>query len=401
MRRRFIALGLLACSLAAPKLRADRFELKDGGEVAGDVLERNETGDYHVRTSDGAEISLTRQSIQRIVQQNGDSAEYEKRSRSMQDTPDAHRELAEWCRSKKMLADADHHLARAAELDPNDEASRRSLGFQRVGNRWLTADQLMTERGMVFFDGKYRTKQDVALRERNKGQDTVNVDWFLTLRKWRGFLDNRREDRVREGEAQIMAISDPQAAPAIIRVMKDEPEDQVFEMLLRVLAQLDHPAALQQLVAYTLDPETDPEIRAQCRDYLTRWPRPVPIVPYVDALKSQDNAVVNLAGVALGHLNDPAALSPLIDALVTTHKEIVGGSGGPEGGQKFNVGPGGGLSMGGDAPKVVKRDYNNERVLQALLKLSGNQKFEYDEPAWRAWYVDMQMRQHVNARRDQ
>ena len=37
----------------------------------------------------------------------------------------------------------------------------------------------------------------------------------------------------------------------------------IFEFFLRVLAQLDHPAALQQLVAYTLDPEVNPEIRAQ------------------------------------------------------------------------------------------------------------------------------------------
>jgi hypothetical protein len=40
-------------------------------------------------------------------------------------------------------------------------------------------------------------------------------------------------------------------------------------------------------------------------------------------------------------------------------------------------------------------------VLQALVKLSGNQNFEYDKPAWRAWFVDMQMRQRVNARRDE
>ena len=49
----------------------------------------------------------------------------------------------------------------------------------------------------------------------------------------------------------------------------------------------------------------------------------MPIVPYVNALKSKDNEVVNLAGLALGQLNDPAAISPLIDALVTTHKYII------------------------------------------------------------------------------
>jgi hypothetical protein len=406
MRLSILAVGILV-AIWAPAVRADLFELKDGGEVVGNVVERSEAGDYVVRTSEGAEISLDRNSIQRIVQDDDAMAEYRRKSRTAPDTVEAHRELAEWCRARKMLDEADHHLARVAELDPDDEDARRSLGLLQVGDRWLTSDEVMTERGMIFFDGKYRTKQDAALRDRDKKQSSVNVDWLQQLRRWRGFLDNRRPERVAEGQAHILAINDPQAAPALIRVMEEEPEDAIFELLLRVLAQLDHPAALQQLVAYTLDPEINPEFRAQARDYLLRWPRPVPIVPYVNALKSKDNLVVNLAGLTLGQLNDPAAISPLIDALVTTHTRVLNpGNGG--GGDQITagfgtpgVGGGGGLSMGGNAPKTVKEDYNNERVHQALMKLSGKQNFEYDEAAWRAWYVDMQMRQTVNARRDQ
>jgi hypothetical protein len=400
MRLSIIASGL-SIALFSQSVRADLFELKEGGEVVGNVVDRSESGDYVVRTSEGAEISLDRRSIQRIVQQNEATAEYLRKSRSAPDTIDAHRELAEWCRARKLLAEADHHLTRVADLDPNDEQARRSLGYRKVGNRWLTSDELMTERGMIFFDGKYRTRQDAALRDREKKQSSVNVDWFKQLKTWRGFLDNRRLDRVQEGQAHILAINDPQAAPALIRVMEGERDDAVFELFLRVLAQLDHPAALQQLVAYTLDPEMNPEFRAQSRDYLLRWPRPVPIVPYVNALKSKDNKVVNLAAVALGQLNDPAAISPLIDALVTTHKIVEGGSAAPGGGQRFNATAGGGLSMGGDAPKVSYVNFNNERVHQALMKLSGKQNFEYDKAAWRAWYVDMQMQQTVNARRDQ
>ena len=403
---RFVVAAVCIAALPAG-VRADLFELKDGGEVDGAVVERSEAGDYVVRTSEGAEISLDRGAIQRIVQHDDDAAEYRRKSRSAPDAVEAHRELAEWCRARKMLAEADHHLARVAELDPDDEEARRSLGYRKVGNRWLTSDELMTERGMIFFDGKYRTKQDAALRDREQKQSSVNVDWFQQLRLWRGFLDNRRPERVNEGQAHILAINDPQAAPALIRVMEEEPEDSIFELFMRVLAQLDHPAALQQLVAYTLDPEINPEFRAQARDYLLRWPRPVPIVPYVNALKSKDNRVVNLAGLALGQLNDPAAISPLIDALVTTHTRVLNpGNGG--GGDQITAGfgtpgagGGGGLSMGGNAPKTVKENYNNERVHQALMKLSGKQNFEFDEPAWRAWYVDMQMRQTVNARRDQ
>ncbi len=406
MRLSIPVVGFIVAMLA-PAVRADLFELKDGGEVDGAVVDRSEAGDYVVRTSEGAEISLDRNSIQRIVQQDDATAEYRRKSRSSPDTVEAHRELAEWCRARKMLAEADHHLARVAELDPDDEEARQSLGYRKVGNRWLTSDELMTERGMIFFDGKYRTKQDAALRDRDQKQSSVNVDWFQQLKIWRGFLDNRRPERVQEGQAHILAINDPQAAPSLIRLMENEEEDWVFELFLRVLAQLDHPASLQQLVAYTLDPEVQPEYRAQARDYLLRWPRPVPIVPYVNALKSKNNRVVNLAGLALGQLNDPAAISPLIDALVTTHKYVIPPAGGGNGDQITagfgtpGAGGGGGLSVGGKGAQVISRDHTNERVYQALMKLSGKQNFEYDEAAWRAWYVDMQMRQTVNARRDQ
>src|SRR5690606_30513229 len=104
---------------------------------------------------------------------------------------------------------------------------------------------------------------------------------------------------------------------------------------------------------------------------------------------------VNLAGYALGKIGDPAAISPMIDALVTSHKYLIQPEG-PGGGNTFNPtfssGPGGlsggGLSMGGNGPKLIQKDERNGAVLQALIKLSGKQNFEYDEAAWRAWFVD-------------
>jgi hypothetical protein len=80
-----------------------------------------------------------------------------------------------------------------------------------------------------------------------------------------------------------------------------------------------------------------------------------------------------------------------------------GGGGGP--GQisaGFNPsGSGGGLSLGGNGPQQEDRDRENPRVLRALTALSGGQNFDYDELAWRHWFVDQQMRQHANARRDE
>ena len=401
MRHLILTLAVSAASIAA---RADVYELKDGGEVVGATLARSEDGHYTIRTTDGAEVTLDRAQVQRIVAQNDADAAYRSRSRAMADTADAHRELAAWCREHKLIEQADHHLARVAELDPNDEASRRSLGYHRVGNRWLSSDELMAERGMKFYDGKWRTPQDIAVRERSKQNENTNVDWFTKLRLWRTWLDNRRPERVAEAEAQIAAISDPNAAPALVRLLNDEEDRGIFDMLLATLGPLDHSAAVQTLVAYTLDPTIKGDVRDECLDYLTSPERPVHILPYVQALTSKDNVVVNRAAYALGRIGDPAAISPLIDALVTTHKQVQPASGG---GQQISAGfnpsgtGGGGLTMGGNGPVVVKFDKQNERVLQALIKLSGNQNFDYDEPAWRAWFVDQQMRQRINSRRDE
>jgi len=396
--------AVVAALFSAAALRADVYELKDGGEIVGETVERIEDGDLVVRTADGALVTLERKLLARVVNHDDEMAEYIKRSRARPDTADAHRELAAWCRERKLLKEADIHLARLAELDPNDEEARRSLGQMRVGDRWLTAEQVMIERGMRFYDGKYRTAQDIAIRERNKEEQSANVDWFKQLRMWRGWLDNSRAARADEAHAQISAISDPQAAPAIVRLLEDEEDPEVFEQLLRALGGLmDHPIAVRTMVDYTLDPEIRGEIRDQCLDYL-RDGRSVHILPFVQALKDKDNRVVNRAGYALERIGDPAAISPLIDALVTTHKYQVQPESG--GGDRIAAGfspsgGGAGLSVGGNGPQIIQADEQNERVLQALMKLSGNQPFEYDEQAWRAWFVDLQMRQRINSRRDE
>ncbi|HEX6961291.1 MAG TPA: hypothetical protein VF175_05445 [Lacipirellula sp.] len=401
MQRLWISVVASILLSAGSASRADVYELKDGGRVVGTTAPRTEEGVYTIRTVEGAEITLERELVERIVPQDEAAVEYLRRSRTMPDTAEAHRELAEWCRERKLIEQADHHLARLAELDPNDEEAKRALGYQRVGNRWLTREELMKERGMVLYEGKWRTKQDIAIRQRKERAEDTNVDWFHDIRLWRGWLDNRRPERVAEAEALLRAINDPKAAPALARVMEEEEDRDVFELLLDVLGPLEHPVAVQTLVAYTLDPAMKTDIRDECLDYLINRDRPVQIIPYVQALKSKNNRVVNLAGYALGRIGNPAAVSPLIDALVTKHKYPI--DMGPEMNAGFNPrGGGGGLNIGGGGIKIIEKEESNQRVLQALVKLSGKQNvnLEYDEPAWRAWYVDQQMRQRYNSRRD-
>ena len=87
---------------------------------------------------------------------------------------------------------------------------------------------------------------------------------------------------------------------------------------------------------------------------------------------------------------------------MTRHKKIIqnGQPGQINAGFSPNGG-GGGLQMGGNGPQVIEKDYHNQDVLRALEKLTGNHEFDYDKQAWRRWYVDKQMREHINSRRDE
>ena len=95
---------------------------------------------------------------------------------------------------------------------------------------------------------------------------------------------------------------------------------------------------------------TTPKLARRALDYLMQMNVPRSIVPFVEALRSKDNVIVNRAAEALGVLGDPEAISPLIDALRTKHKFQVSSGAGTT--ATFSN-SGGGFSSGG--PKIIER----------------------------------------------
>ena len=118
---------------------------------------------------------------------------------------------------------------------------------------------------------------------------------------------------------------------------------------------------------------------------------------------SKHNAMVNRAAVALSHMNDRSAIGPLIDALVTTHKQkITQGSPGSLS-PTFGMGPGGapgpsGLSVGGRA-KIVTYHVRNQAVLDALVTLTGR-NHQFDQQSWKDWHASQRETEAINLRRD-
>jgi hypothetical protein len=387
---------LLSAAITCEFSRADVFHLTDGGQVVGTLIERGEDDQYIVQTKLGARVTLAEKQVQDIVRQDAQQADYESRSRALPDTVAAHRSLAAWCKEHQLPELADHHLKRILELDPQDEQARTSLGYQQHQGKWMSRDQIMAARGMRFYDGSYRTQQDIALRERDKQSASAEIEWLRQLQLWRRWLDSRRAD---EAHANLIAVTDPAAATSVVQMLHRERDEDIRNLWIEILGQIRHPASMRELIELSIS-EPLRDTRVRCVEYLLGMDEAIDIQRYVKALRSKDNQTVNVAADALGRIGNTEAISPLIDVLVTTHRLQV--SGGGSIGASFSPDGGSGLSAGG--PTFVDEDVKNPEVRRALMALSNGQDFEYDEKAWSNWYVNQRMIKQqplIDPRRDQ
>jgi hypothetical protein len=243
-----------------------------------------------------------------------------------------------------------------------------------------TQQELMAKRGYVRHHGGWRTAQEIDIIERNERA-------MLAEKQWNGKVERLRRQIDQPGQAdraaeEIREISDPAAVPALAATIAKDPVFRVRSWCLEALSRIRSSDAAGVLVAAALD-HPDPETRIAAVERLMVIGPHIAVPTLGSALGSADNGQVNRAAEALGRLGVPSAVGPLIDALDTEHV-VVTGDGKPEGSTSATFTPsGGGLSMGG-GPKRSKVSVRNERVLEALVMLTGT-NFEWDSFAWRSW----------------
>jgi hypothetical protein len=327
-------------------------------------------------------------------------AEYEKLARTAPDTVAGHWKLVEWCRERKLRERSQQHLERILELDPDDAEARTALGFRQKDGQWMTRDDVMANRGMVVYEGRYVTPQHIELHKRQKETKTSQADWSKTFERLRRWLTGRREERVAQAHAELQTIRDPLAAAPLVSMLRREQDPDLRGLWVDVAARLDHQLAVDALVELSLtDPEE--EIRYQCLESLVKSGRTGLAVPYIRALRDRDNEIVNRAGTALGEVGDADAIGPLIDALVTKHKFKTSDANPDQHAYTFSPDSGGSFSFGGGGPQIVTREIRNPDVLSALVTLSGGASFDYDQVQWRRWLAAQAKLNAVDVRRDE
>lgn len=399
-----LALALAATHVApvATVATADELQLKSGGKVVGTVEEvAGERGkQYRVATASGAVLTFDATQVDKHVRQSAEDQAYLARATAAPDTTEGQLALAKWCHEQNLRDEAAQHAQRVVELDPSNAEARRMLNFKNIDGEWQTREQIMQARGLVWSDGKYRSRQEIALREQAAKIKQLEVHWNSEIKKWKRWLTDRRPERVAEAVANFNGVTHPLAGPPIVEMLEDEQNPATRRLLAKAAARINHQSTVNALADLVVK-DPDPELRYLCLESLVESKRPGLVPLFVKGLRAKQNVVVNRSAEVLAELNDPSAISPLIDALVTKHKRVISaGNGG--GGDTYSLDTAsGGFSFGGGGPKVQTGTLKNPDVLTALVKLSGGENYGYDKALWHRWFATQAQMVQVDLRRDE
>jgi hypothetical protein len=132
--------------------------------------------------------------------------------------------LAIWCEEHGLKDLAYVHFAEVARLDPRRDAAWRKLGFKKHGGHWTTDEQIAEE-------------------NEQKKADKI---WGPKLKKLHKDIHGTNGAKRRDAaQAEVDAITDPRAIPAVYREFGGSSVDQLI--LIQVLGQIDKPISSQVL----------------------------------------------------------------------------------------------------------------------------------------------------------
>lgn len=377
---------------------ADIFILESGGQIQGELLNRDEQPriKYVVRCG-VATINLPLDQVRETIRQSPAELEYARKAPATADIIEAQWELAEWCRKNALARQRETHLRRIIALDPNHQQARFALGYQFLKGEWISRSDARRNEGYEFYHGKWRTPQEIEILEGRSRSELAEKEWLGRLKKWRRDLDDR--DKSKLAYTSIATIDDPIAVGPIGQYFAREHTRNVKYLYADVLAKIKTGEAVNVLVERALA-DDDEEVFYYCVKKLVEVKPPRVADPFIVALKDNANRKVLRAATALSQLQDKTAISPLIEALITTHSQVI------DTGEFTTAGFGssGAALAKGDGLAMNVIHAHNQPVLDTLSKLTGAD-FGFDKRAWRIWYAQEKIAKDaaqpsINARRD-
>ncbi|MEX2175341.1 MAG: hypothetical protein WD872_13345 [Pirellulaceae bacterium] len=395
--RHLALLTIAAASLASvPRAaRAEVFVLKSGGRIEARQLnpQRDAKEPYQVVAAPGMRLQLAPAQVERVVVKTDAQKQYEALLPNVPDSTEGHWQMAEWCKEIGLLDERKRHLAEVIARDPDHETARAALGYTRHGSRWMTQEEFLLGQGYVRSGLGWKLPQQVDLDAASRSHELAEKELRRDILRWVDQLGHPRAGA--DALRQLKALRDPLAMRALTEILADSRQRINVRLLcLDVLTQL--PSGLPEAVLIRLAIEDrSAELRDKCLDELQRVGSQRAVAQFIKELGHKENGRVNRAALCLERMGDKQATLPLINALVTTHKYLILPGGG--GGINFNAASGG-LSAGGK-PQKVQQDHQNDQVRTALTYMHEGVNFQFDEAAWRKWYIENFTSSQVDLRR--
>ncbi|MDG2207546.1 MAG: HEAT repeat domain-containing protein, partial [Pirellulales bacterium] len=359
---------------------------------------RAENDPWIIRPYAGGQITLEASGVTDVEVQRPREIEYWKKRIASVETVADHLAMAQWCRENKLKREQKFHLQQVLQIDPDHADARRLLGYSRVDGAWMTRDEKMRSRGYVRDGNRWVLPQERDLREKRKKQKKIEREWHEKVKRYTKWMDGGKRASGRE---HLLDIKDPNAASALIYYFEKSQRQDKVEVLAQALANVGTPKSFEAIVNRTMS-EANDDLCYFCLELLEEHKPPNAIPVYVEALRSQDNGVVNRAARGLRFVGDSSVVRVLINALVTQHKYKVGNQnpGGVSTSFGGAVGSKGTGFVSGGGPKIVAQNARNREVLAALRSITGKD-FDYDMGAWTNWYESQKPpAPKINSRRD-
>jgi hypothetical protein len=393
--------ALFSTTVFCSSAKADVFLLANGGRVDGKLLnpEQSPRKVYLVQPDGGGQLTLVGSDVERVLVTSEVERKYQDILPTLPDSEAAHWDMAQKCEKAGLKEQRAFHLEQVVRHNHDHEAARYALGYSRVEGRWQRQEEFMAEQGFIRHRGGWVLPQELALKEREREHEVVVVEWRKKVKLWRTWVIKGRS-KAAEGDRNLREIRDPRATEALAAVLKQDKEPrELKQRYIEVLGRFDdNRLAIDALVWAALN-DVDSRIREKAVDELAEAGSNRAVQAFVKALEHNENKMVLRAAVALGLMQDRTTTLPLIEALFTEHKRVVGGGGiAPTFTKGPNGGGGGGLNVGGK-PKVVKLKVKNEPVLRALTTMHTGVNYGFNQEAWRKWFVDQNTPRNVNLRR--
>lgn len=414
MSRFLIAVGCLGLMVEA--VQADAILLSRSGALRGTIV-RDEADEptLQIQLLNGAVVTVDRAKVQEIVRQPLKVEEYEVLARSVEDTLQAHWELAEWCREKNLDRQRAVHLEAVLTFDPDHRRAHYGLGHTLVDDQWLTKEeyeQKKIDEGFVKFEGKWVPADKLDSLQASARRTKAELAWFSKVRLWLNWATGNHPERAADGLANLRNITSSDAIPALVQFLGKSPHADVRTAYVEIVARIGGEKAVPSLATLAIRDGVK-TIREKALEAIPDEHASLGQSILIRGLRDKQNFIVKRAAAALGRKGDQTAIPALIRSLVTTHGYKIRvpvqgysfGSDGSFGGagdrtglppeialglrtgryDRVDIIPYPGNSAG--ATKVVpfQLSHQNQESLVALRKLT-EQDFGYDETRWLRWW---------------